>query len=217
MTRRLFIGGILSIVCLAASCLLLSLPAYADDGKHCILDSEEYAVIAAVLFPADRDLSANKNKHHTGRPVDLPGISSSFIALSGQTRQEKLESSDNTADPDMVADYNRRNALECHIDAEKLRVLVPSGNRISVVSPEEQKRRLNTGVDSGDDFRSKHSLFSGLTYVSRPGFNLQKTHAIIQINHIADFEMGVGYRVFLGKNSQSGPWILVNVVQNRMY
>jgi hypothetical protein len=39
----------------------------------------------------------------------------------------------------------------------------------------------------------------------------------MQINHVADPEMGVGYRVYLEKSLKSGAWTLVDSVLNRRY
>jgi hypothetical protein len=96
-----------------------------------------------------------------------------------------------------------------------LQLLVPKGNEAILVSQEEQQK--NFSGDSGRDEPRRRTGASGITYVSRPGFNAKRTEAVMQINHVADAEMGIGYRVYLKKSSKSGEWTMVDSVLNRRY
>lgn len=208
MMRRLRKYFVQSLICLITALLFLPVHASAENKTPCILDDEEYSVIAAVLFRAEHNMAALKNKPYSGHYRDLDGIPSSFILLSDVTRQEKLDNP--AADAVMIADYNRKNADICSIDKKRLQALVPEKSRISFISPGAWRKNREESLRN-------QSLSSGLTSVSRPGFNADKTRAVIQINHIADFEMGAGYLVYLKKTPSDNVWILTGAVLNRRY
>jgi len=208
MIRRLRTYFVQSLICLITALLFLPFHASAKNNTSCILDDEEYSVIAAVLFRAEHNMAALKKKPYSGHYQDLDGIPSSFVLLSDVTRQEKLDNP--AADAGMIADYNRKNADICSIDKKKLQALVPEKSRISFISPGAWK-------NSREEALRNQSLSSGLTSVSRPGFNADKTRAVMQINHIADFEMGAGYLVYLKKTPPDNVWILTGAVLNRRY
>jgi hypothetical protein len=206
------------VICTTVCCLLLFVQTLATGSDQRVLDAEEYAVIAAVLFRTGQDMDARKNdKRENGLfsgHADLTGIPSSFIRLYQMTVQGKLDTK--AEEISIAVDYNRRNALSCTMETSKLLPLVPKGTSLSLVSREEQRTSLYAN-ESRDASRSRRSISSGVTYVSRPGFNTQRTVAIIQINHVADAEMGVGYRAYLKKSSGTGTWLLMDVVLNRRY
>jgi hypothetical protein len=218
MTRRLHTNIVYGLICVMTCCLLLSGQAHASDETLRMLDDEEYAVIAEVLFRTGQDAVAPDEKEKPGRKplperqIDLAGIPSSFFLLYQMTLQGTLDAKGGNAN--MATDYNRRNAQSCKIDNEKLHSFAPKGKRINLVSQEEQQKNFNA---RGGESSRRHPGPSGITYISRPGFNAKHTEAVMQINHVADPEMGVGYRVYLEKSPKNGAWILVGSVLNRRY
>ncbi len=220
MTRRLHANIVYGLICIMTCCLLLSGQAHASDETLCVLDDEEYAVIAEALFRTGQDVVAPEGKEKSGRKpfferqIDLAGIPSSFFLLYEMTLQGTLDGK--AENVNMAADYNRRNAQSCKIDNEKLRPFVLKGKGVSLISREEQQK-IFSARGGGDGPPGRRSVSSGITYISRPGFNTKRTEAVMQINHVADVEMGVGYRVYLEKSPESGAWTLADSVLNRRY
>jgi hypothetical protein len=221
MTRRLHINLIYGLMCIMTCCLLLSGQARASDETLCTLDDDEYAVIAEVLSRTGQDVVVSGEKEKPGRKplperhIDLAGIPSSFFLLYEMTLQGTLDAK--AENVNMATDYNRRNAQSCKIDNEKLHAFAPKGKRVNLVSREEQQKIFGTRGRGGDESSRRRPGPSGITYISRPGFNAKRTEAVMQINHVADPEMGVGYRVYLEKSPKNGAWILVGSVLNRRY
>ncbi len=40
------------------------------------------------------------------------------------------------------------------------------------------------------------------------GFDSSRTRAIVTVRHQADYEMGIGYRIYLEKSAATGRWLI---------
>jgi len=186
-------------------------PALAADDAPLLADSAEYAVLVAVLFPKDEDAATSAIDAASGhkprraaRPIRLDGITSSDYRLSRFTLS--VDSSDNGSAQAMQRDFNRKNQQAYRLDEKRLLPLVPSARHVTLVTP-------GNYVIEGNSM----PLAAGTTFLSRPGFNKDRTKAMVQINHVADPEMGVGYRVYLQKSPVKGTWIITDLELNRRY
>lgn len=183
--------------------------AHAEDATL-ITDDSEYAVFAAVLFPGEPEVpdsirsDLEKRAYRDRRRIRLDGIHSNRYLVSRFTVTGSQ--SEKGLDQALIADYNTRNTQAFMIDEVKLRAVTPKRGDITLVSPPDISKRAD-----GEQLRS------GMTCLSRPGFNKDRTKAVLQINHVADYEMGVGYLVYLEKSSKSGAWVMTGAVLNRRY
>lgn len=178
----------------------------ANEDKPFISDDKEYAVMAAVLFQnsgkhqPEKDASLSRRSGLDGIPKNSFNLSR--LTTTGSLTVKELDSS-------MVEDYNRNNTAEYRIDPAKLALVTPRGSAANLITP----KRFS--MDNAPE-RTK-SIRSGTTYISRPGFNKTGTTAVLQISHVADPEMGIGYRVILEKSPRDGSWIITDAVVNRRY
>ena len=190
---------------------MVGAPTHAAENAPLLTNVEEYAVFAAVLFPREPGIALNskpdpeqKPSLDTGR-MHLDGITTNSYILSRFTIVGTRNSHKGN-DQGMTADYNRRNKKVYRLDEKKLLPLTAKEGRVVLVDPGETRTTGKTILSSG-----------GITYISRPGFNQDMTQAIIQINHVADPEMGVGYQVYLEKSSSTGQWSMIGFDLNRRY
>ena len=169
-----------------------------------LTDMEEYAVLAAVLFPEEGATSA-QDSVPDARPSRLEGITGNYYRLSSITIEGTADKG-KESDQEMIDDYNYKNRQAHRLDEEKLQAFIPEGGHIVLIDPDE-RRPAEEGIVTS----------SGITYISRPGFNKAKTMAIVQINHAAGPEMGVGYLVYMDKTPATGAWLISAFDMNRMY
>jgi hypothetical protein len=187
-------------------------PTHAAENAPLLTNVEEYTVFVAVLFPKEQTIDAPDAKPHpyhkpsldTG-PMHLDGITGNSYRLSRFTIAE-TRNPENETDQGMTADYNHRNKQVYRLDEKKLLSLTPKDGRVVLVDPGESRTKEKTIFSS-----------EGTTYISRPGFNQDMTQAIMQISHVADPEMGVGYQVYLEKSSSTGQWSIIGFDLNRRY
>lgn len=141
-----------------------------------IIESEEYMVYMSV-FRSDK----------------LDGIPSGYVVLEKETKKEQI-SKDNWKDIDgfMIDDFNRRNRLQYHLES-----------KFPEDKPAAAHGNLTLEVREQQDSRSG-PFDTGRTYVSRVGFNRDKTEALVYVQHVATPESGIGHYVFLHKDS--GKW-----------
>lgn len=212
MTKRLMGCLIFTYAFIISCCGMTLAPFCAAEDAPLLTDAREYAVFAAVLFPKEPEFISPAEKNDSERMaylatyrVQLDGISGNNYNLSRFTIRG-AKTVKGSADQVMITDYNRRNEQSYRLDEERLLPLVPKGGRITLVNP-GKTRIKEEGIMFSD----------GTTYISRPGFNKDLTKAILQINHVAGPEMGVGYQVYLEKSSSSGPWLITGLDLNRMY
>jgi hypothetical protein len=169
-----------------------------------IPDDEEYAVFAAVLFPHKPEMpdtvtdEARVLAEHRTR-VDL-GTLATHYNLAEETWRESLKPWDAGPDLTMIADFNAKNTSHYRIDGEKLMRLVPS-----------QRVRIHSdGQTQGWDAPRPTPLWraNGITFLSRVGFNPDRTQALVYIHHQGNPRQGVGYLVFLVRSGKTGNWLL---------
>ena len=212
MTKK-FHGCVLcAFVFILFCCGGKSTPPRIAEGVSLLAEPEEYAVFTAVLFPIDQDVvdptiktDLERKAYDESHRVHLEGITGNTYSLNRLTIQGSKTDKD-SVDRDIIADYNFRNARVYRIDERKLLPLVPEGCTIVLVTHGESRMTAEGIMPSG-----------GITTISRPGFNKEMTRAIVQINHVADPEMGVGYEVYLEKSSSNAPWMITGSILNRRY
>lgn len=152
-----------------------------------IIEPEEYEVYIAV-FDAKK----------------LDGIPFSYVVLEQKTLKEKIRK-ENWKDIDsfLIDDFNRKNKRE-HVLEDKF----PKYKSLS------GHRNLNIEVRSKTD-KSFGPFDMGKTYVSRVGFNRNKTQALVYVQHVAGPEMGVGHYVLLDK--LGGKWAIAGSGIGRIF
>lgn len=183
----------------------------AEKNAPLITDVEEYAVFAAVLFPMEPALAANtkaepeQKKIFEAHPMKLEGITGNRYRLSRFTISGHKP--DKGSDQEMIGDYNRRNEEVFSLDEKRFLPFIPKTGMVILVDPGEDKIIGKDRISSAET-----------TYMSRPGFNQKMTRAMLQINHVADPEMGVGYQVYLEKSPLTGGiWTIIGFELNRRY
>jgi hypothetical protein len=193
-------------------CLILSIPVAIVFGESpCVIsDSEEYAVFAAVLFPHTPDVPDNltdklqRDAYLSLNTVHLDGFHGSSYTLHQEAAPVKQP---------IPRKYGvtRSGLKTCSIDNKRLLALMPEGKHVAFISADEMKNTFSNreGKDNGwTDFRKKSPLAGGIAYLSRPAFDNTKTKAVIDAHFQADYEMGVGYRVYLEKSPKTGKWVI---------
>ena len=177
---------------------------HAAENSGILTDIEEYAVFAALLFPGE-DIASTKKPGPDARPARLDSITAKYYRLSCFTVQGMIKTG-KASDQEMTDDYNRKNSQVYQLDKEMLLPLIPEGGHVVLNDPDEIKS-VKEGIVASSE----------ITSISRPGFNKDKTRAIVQINHVAGPEMGVGYLVYMEKSVSTGTWMIVSFDLNRMY
>ena len=196
----------------------LFIPALVAQAACLIQEDEEYAVMAAVLFPNEPDIPENitdelsRKVYRDRATVRLSGFHGSSYTLEDETIPSKMTGE---ADPFTVNDYNRKNVQTCRIDGPWFLAHIPpeKKTRVTVISAEEVRKIFSAGSGKGggwDEFRKKYPFAGGMVYFSRPGFNEARNRAVIEANCQADYEMGIGYRIHLEKSPKTGKWVMVN-------
>jgi hypothetical protein len=209
----------------ALTWILLLLQGNVSAQENCVIaDEEEYAVLAAVLFPNRPDVPDSERTEEARQAylatatVHLDGFHGNSYTIQDQTEARSAPSRrERGADRAMINDFVRKQTHACHIDRDRLLRLVPEGRRVSFLTSAEVTKTfsLGTGKDSGQEFRARHSMSEGVTYLSRPGFDASRTEAVLEVSHRADYEMGIGYRVYLKKSSRTGLWVITAATVTR--
>lgn len=205
-------------ICATAVLLFLfSLVAVGFAQSPCsIQDEEEYAVMAAVLFPNPPDIpddmkdDVQRKAYQAKATVRLDGFHGGSYTIEDETTASKITKG---ADPVTVDDFNRKNEKACKIAGVKLLARIPAGKRVTVISAEEVRSIFASPSGKGggwDEFRKRYPFAGEIAYLSRPGFNPDRTKAVMEVRMQAGYEMGVGYRVYLEKSSKTGKWIIVD-------
>lgn len=196
----------------------LFIPALLAQAECLIQEDEEYAVMAAVLFPNEPDIPEGitdelaRKVYRDRATVRLSGFHGSSYTLEDETTASKRTGE---ADPFTVNDYNRKNEQACRIDGARLLAHIPpeKRTRVTVISADEVRKLFSSGSGKGGgwrEFRKKYPFAGGIVYFSRPGFNKARNRAVIEANCQADYEMGIGYRIHLEKSPKTGKWVMVN-------
>lgn len=199
----------------------------ADDNGF-IGDDEEYAVMAALLFPHDPEVpdeyagdkartEAYLAHQRYNTRLDGLGLGWRSFRISDLTSREQAGGERiSEAEKAMIEDFNEKNSRRWRLENERLKRQLPKGKSVMLVT--EQDSKILKGNEPGWEFKKRHDIhLDGLTNLTRVGFSPDKTRAVVGINHQADYEMGVGYRVFLKKSKKSGKWFIEGAVRTRIY
>lgn len=213
--------SLLLAVLMVCSCVFA--PA-ASAQTPCTIDDEEYAVLAAVLFPNESDVpdgitdDLERKAYLRSTAVRLSGFHGSYYTIEDETITSEDKRSAEGLDRFMVEDYNRNNAERCKIEDAKLLARVPESRRVTLVSAEEMRKSFSRAGKEGvwERFRQRYPLAEGIAYLSRPGFDRSRTEAVVEVRHQAGYTMGVAYRVHLKKSLKTGKWIIKGAVRTRI-
>ena len=187
----------------------------------CTIDDEEYAVLAAVLFPNEPDIpdgmetDLERNAYVDSVWVNLSGFHGSSYRIQDETVPQK---SAKVPDQFMDKDFYEKNGQACKIDEARLLAHVPEGGHVSFVTAGEIGKAFTEWLRGGEgrEMSRKRATFGGVTYLSRPGFNESRTEAMVEAHHQAGPEMGVGYRVYLQKSPKTGKWFITGASRTRI-
>ncbi len=203
---------------------------FADDTAETIApidDDEEYAVMAALLFPHEPEvpdeLKGDKMREQLYLAEQRAKSRLSGLGLGwGSFRIFELTSQEQVAvealadnDRPMIKDFNAKNARRWRLERERLNSRLPSGRSVTVVA--EKDLKTLQGNEPGWEFKRSGPIRSSLTTLSRVGFSPDRMSGVVSIHHQADYEMGVGYRVYLVKSKKSGKWFIDGSARTRMY
>ncbi len=207
---------VVAVVLLLTCCMLVP-PLFAQ----CVIkDDEEYAVLAAVLFPNEPDVpdritnDLEREAYRARARPRMSGFESSSYTIRNETVREARPSPSSSV---IERDYYEKNREACSIDAARLRARVPKQGHVSVVSREEEEREAPAGIGLGEADRGFNGRrYLSITYLSRPGFNKDRTEAVVEVHRQSHPEMGVGYRVYLKKSPGTGKWFITNARRTRI-
>ena len=198
---------------------------YAEtDPATCVgIDGEEYSALAAVLFPNTPDIpegmtnELEQKAYIASKRIRLDGFHGNSYVIQETSIVWKISSQ---LDPEILADLNRKNSQSCNFEEDRLRAYIPAGKIVKFVSSDKIRQR-RSGASPKSDGREilgeGHLLESEITRLARPGFDLSRTTAVVEIDLRADSEMGVGYRTYLKKSPKTGQWLLIKAEQTRIY
>ncbi len=178
-----------------AGCLLLTgiLPAQdppkADPGA-----GEEYAVYAAALKEAVGGFSyvvVSTTTLH-GKPEQIEK------ALTFPIEHDKLITQD------LVKDFKFKN-----LKPQTIADHFPSGIRVTLISEQEESALFaNSHKDGWKTFYEKYMGASGITHISRVGFNQKRDTAIVYVGNLRNWDAGGGSYLLLTKTD--GEWKVVS-------
>jgi hypothetical protein len=214
--KNLFLAFALFLIWGLASC--------AAAHAACIVDDEEeYAVLAAVLFPNEPDVpdrmttDLERRAYLASVTVHLSGFHGSSYTVQDETVAARTTGASGQS---IDKDFNKKNEQTCRIDEAKLRAHVPDREKVSLVSADEIRKAFSAqlrGSEGRGDSREIRRSGGGTVFFSRPGFNENRTESMVDASFRADPEMGVGYRVYLKKSPKTGKWVITGATRTRMY
>ena len=204
--------------------LALALMPPSSWGRATDAADQEYAVYAALLFPGHSDAEntvANAGADsslsvHQRMRVDLQGIAPGPYTILLTT---KTAAAVQTASIDriMLEDFSQKNQSGYELDAERFRSQIPLDKRSQVSFLSEEKRKSIFQSGGWEAFRRSPMAASGITSLSRAGFNADQTLAMVDIQNVSDYEMGIGYRVMLKRAPGQQGWVMIEARVNRMF
>lgn len=128
----------------------------------------------------------------------LNGIPHGYVTVEAETTAEQAGSWEGI-DPAMVADFNASN--------DRPYTLEPGFKAEAGREPKIRIRR--------QEARSEGVFDSGRTWVSRVGFNKDKTEAMVYVQHVATPESGIAHFVFLRK--VDGEWMIDGSIVDKIF
>lgn len=206
-------------------CLALLWPALASCAEPeppAIEDEEEYRVIAAVLARAEPEVSAAVRqdpaahaRYMAERPrLDGLGLGEASMTIQETTIQgQRMEPRADGSDTFLAEDYTRKNATPARLVAERLQPHLAQGQKIRLLTGQEMREMFQRG-GGWREFRRLRLGSSGITSLSRVGFDRARGRAVVAVRHQADYEMGIGYRITLEKSAATGQWVITGAVLN---
>jgi hypothetical protein len=193
---------------LAALLATMSVAAGAAEGPAPpIPEDEEYAVFAAVLYPHQPEIPGAVTDEARFLAEYRTRVRLGTLASYYNIREETMPGvplkpgdAPSGPDPTVIADFTAKNVATYRIDHEKLMRLLPT-HRVRLHSDREFQgwAAYRPTPDWGA---------SGITFLSRVGFNPGRTQAVVYVHHQGNPRMGVGYVVFLEKSASTGRWLL---------
>jgi hypothetical protein len=199
--------------------LTLLLPGFAigaEPEPPLIDDAEEYRVIAAVLYPAEpeipdaiKDDPLRRKLYLAERPrLDGLGLGAASMTLQETTIQGlTMAPRADGSDAALAEDYNRKNEQPARLAAERLLAHLRKGQEVRLITSQEMRALFRQG--GGWEEHNRRSIRGdGIKSLSRVGFDPSRTRAVVSVRHQADYEMGIGYRIYLEKSAASGRWVV---------
>jgi hypothetical protein len=200
-------------------CLALLLPVLANGAEPeppPIDDADEYRVIAAVLFPAEPEIPdaiksdpQRRALYLAGHPrLDGLGLGEPFMTIQeatiqGQTMAPRADGRDAL----LAEDYNRKNEKSARLVLERLRAHLPQGQEVRLITSQEMRALFQQG-GGWQEHRRRFPRGGGIKSLSRVGFDPSRARAAVTVRHQADYEMGIGYRIYLEKSAATGRWVI---------
>jgi hypothetical protein len=102
-------------------------------------------------------------------------------------------------------DFEARNKTHAKIEAYKVKTSFEI-----VLLDVDAARKLVEGGDTWKGFREKYPNSPGITLISRPGIDADKSHALLYVGNSCDMLCGGGTLIFLSK--ENGEWKVANKV-----
>ncbi len=163
-----------------------------EEGSADSIAAEEYEVYAAAL-----DNMVGSTSYVIIDTTSIHGdVKDLDRALAFPTEFDKFVT------PDLVQDFTKKNKQRCKIGKhfpEKLNVTLLSER-------EEHDIFSDSAKDGWKVFREKY-FSSGITRLSRVGFNKERDTATVYVGHVADWEIGRGAYLLLRKIE--GKWQVI--------
>lgn len=133
------------------------------------------------------------------RQGGLAGIPSRNVVLEANTTRQQYagKNVDGSIEEAIVKNFNDNNRVAYSLDD-----LFPGSEKVKI--------RIRGDKERSDPFAGK-----GKTYVSRVGFNKERTKALVYVEHIAGPRSGIGYFVILEK--QGPGWTRIGFHPGRIY
>lgn len=182
------------------------------------IEDEEYKVFTDFLQIENKRVSAaeeaalssqEKANRHLLNNFDFPSLGS-INSVVGQLTANNRRLDKNIAntlgidDEAMIADYESKNKKPYQL---KDKLLVKN---IITILTEEKAKKIFSSRGGWMEFRKKYPFASGIIYLSRIGFNKEKTRAVFYAANPVDSEMGKGYMVLMEKKGNA--WRLINFI-----
>jgi hypothetical protein len=182
------------------------------------VEEEEYRVFTDFLkiennyIPAaeEASLSAEEKAYRLLlKGFDFPSEGAGGIVVSQMTANnrrldKRIATALKISDAAIIDDYEAKNK-----NTYKLKDKFLVEKDVAILT-EERAKNIFTSRGGWMEFHKKYPFASGLIYLSRIGFNKDKTLAVFYVANPVDSEMGKGYMVLMEKNK--GGWRLVHFI-----
>lgn len=180
----------------------------ADAAPTCALNDEDYAVFTAVL----EGLGKPEDPEEAWRDKE--------ILVTDLTRAGDVDDrqwggwgfrSNSTAAPsaETRADYKDKSRFACPLtEGWGQSKLYQPFKHTELDSYFDKKPRK--GHDGWEEFYKAHPRAAGFWTFSRPGFNSDRTEAVLYVTHSCGWLCGTGHLYFLTRESSGAKWTVTN-------